>query len=149
MLKKLNKIKIDLMKSNKVNKSIENTFKINIINDVLTEVKNTAVKKKIVDINTLSDSEIIKVIEKVMKQLDKEIEGLKTANRDTSKPEVQKEFLATFVPQKADEKETEDFVLSLVQEGKALPEIMKEAKNFSDKFDLSLVSKIAKEKLKK
>lgn len=146
LLETLNKNKIAIMKENKVNKQESNTYKINIINDVLTEAKSYAVSQKIADVKDLTDEQVLSAVKKVAKGIDKEIEGLKSANRDTKKAEIQKEYILTYLPKKKDELETEDYVKVLVEKGLKLPEIMREAKNNQD-LDMAIVSKIAKKLL--
>lgn len=77
LLEKFQKEKISLMKANRENKTNENTAKINVINDILTEVKKECVNQKILDVKELNEDVILNILGKVNKQLSQELTGLK------------------------------------------------------------------------
>lgn len=147
LLEKFQKEKISLMKANRENKTNENTAKINVINDILTEVKKECVNQKILDVKELNEDVILNILGKVNKQLSQELTGLKNANRPTDLVEIQQEFLVTFLPKKKDEEETTTIIKNLISEGKNFPEIMKFISKEKQFYDMNLVKNIAKELL--
>lgn len=147
LLEKFQKEKISLMKANRENKTNENTAKINVINDILTEIKKECVNQKILDVKELNEDVILNILGKVNKQLSQELTGLKNANRPTDLVEIQQEFLVTFLPKKKDKEETTTIIKNLISEGKNFPEIMKFISKEKQFYDMNLVKNIAKELL--
>lgn len=117
-----------------------------ILSYVITRYKNEAIELKAIG-KDISDVEMVKIINKVLKELVEEKEGYETAG---NKEEVisishQMEIVKTFLPQLMNEDEIREEIAKL--EDKSMPTIMKHFKaNFDGKVDMSLVSKIAREK---
>lgn len=92
-----------------------------------------------------SDTDVIKVIQKVLKELAEEKEGYIKLNRveDVKGIEVQEKILEAYLPKLMSEDEIRKVIASL--DDKSMPSVMKHFKaNFDGKVDMSLVSKIAR-----
>lgn len=93
----------------------------------------------------LVDSDVLQIINKTVKELDEEIKGFITANRDDKVQELnsQKDYLITFLPKQMTEEEIKAEILKL--EDKSLPSVMKHFKaNFSGLCDMKLVGDIVR-----
>lgn len=92
-----------------------------------------------------SDVDLIKVINKVVKELEEEKEGYVKLNRveEVKAIEEQKAIIEKYLPKLMSEEEIRKIIASL--EDKSMPSIMKHFKaNYDGKVDMSLVSKIAR-----
>ena len=92
-----------------------------------------------------SDTDVIKVIQKVLKELAEEKEGYAKLNRveDVKSIEEQEKVLEAYLPKLMSEEEIRNVIASL--EDKSVPSVMKHFKaNYDGKVDMSLVSKIAR-----
>lgn len=93
-----------------------------------------------------SDVDLIKVINKVIKELDEEKAGYEKLGRveDVDNINKQKEVIEKYLPKLMSEDEIRKVISSL--EDKSMPSVMKHFKaNYDGKVDMSLVSKIARE----
>ena len=109
-------------------------------------------KAKLVEIEkrtkneSLTDDDVILVINKVIKELEEEILAFKNANRLEKAEELtlQKQILEAYLPAKLTEEEIKEIINSL--EDKSMPNIMKHFKlNYLGKCDMKLVNKLANE----
>lgn len=97
---------------------------------------------------TLTDEDVLKIIEKTVKELDEEILSFTKAG-EAYKDRVdtltkQKDIIKAYLPKQLTEAEINDIITNL--EDKTLPNVMKYFKsNYAGKCDMGLVSKLAKE----
>lgn len=93
----------------------------------------------------LTDSDVLQIINKVIKELDEEIAEFAKANRTEKVEELklQKESIIVYLPKQLSVDEIKAEIAKL--EDKALPSIMKHFKtNFAGKCDMKVVSDIAR-----
>lgn len=93
-----------------------------------------------------TDNDLVRVINKVVKELDEEKEGYEKLGRveDVKNIESQKAIIEKYLPKLMSEDEIRKVIASL--EDKSMPSVMKHFKaNYDGKVDMSLVSKIARE----
>lgn len=93
------------------------------------------------------DADLVKVITKVLKELSEEKEGYAKLNRveQVQDIEAQEKVLEKYLPKLMSDEEIRKVIASL--EDKSMPSVMKHFKmNYDGKVDMSLVSKIAREK---
>ena len=93
----------------------------------------------------ISDSDLLSLIQKVVKELDEEIDSFQKANRPEQALEVQKQkdALKRFIPAQLSEEEIKEIILSLPDH--SIPFVMKHfSANYKGKVDMALVSKVAK-----
>ena len=93
-----------------------------------------------------TDNDLIRVINKVIKELEEEKAGYEKLGRveDTKAIDEQKAVIEKYLPKLMSEDEIRKIISSL--EDKSMPSIMKHFKmNYDGKVDMSLVSKIARE----
>jgi uncharacterized protein YqeY len=109
-------------------------------------------KAKLVEIEkrtkneSLTDDDVILVINKVIKELEEEILAFKNAGRLEKVEELstQKDILSKYLPKQLTEEEIKDIINKL--DDKSMPSIMKHFKqNYLGKCDMKLVNKIANE----
>lgn len=92
-----------------------------------------------------TDVDLIKVINKIVKELEEEKEGYLKLNRTEQVEDIenQKAIIEKYLPKLMSEDEIRKVISSL--EDKSMPSIMKHFKmNYDGKADMSLVSKIAR-----
>ena len=92
-----------------------------------------------------TDIDLIRVINKVVKELDEEKEGYEKLGRveDVKNIEEQKAVIEKYLPKLMSEDEIRKVIVSL--DDKSMPSVMKHFKaNYDGKVDMSLVSKIAR-----
>lgn len=92
-----------------------------------------------------TDTDLIRVINKVVKELDEEKEGYEKLGRveDVKNIEEQKAVIEKYLPKLMSEDEIRKVIASL--DDKSMPSVMKHFKaNYDGKVDMSLVSKIAR-----
>ncbi len=92
-----------------------------------------------------TDADLIKIISKVIKELDEEKEGnIKTGRLEEAKAiDQQKAVIEKYLPKMMSEDEIRAVIAKL--EDKSMPSVMKYFKaNFDGQVDMSLVSKIAR-----
>jgi len=93
----------------------------------------------------IGDPELVKIITKVIKELDEEKEGNIKANRleEVKNIENQRSVIEKYLPKLLSEEEIKAIIAKL--EDKSLPNVMKHFKmNYDGQVDMSLVSKIAR-----
>lgn len=93
----------------------------------------------------VSDGDVLKIIQKVDKELDEEILSYQKAGREETVNELllQKKALASFIPVMLSKEKIIDIISTL--EDKSLPSIMKHFReNFPGQVDMALVSSIAR-----
>lgn len=94
----------------------------------------------------VTDNDLVRVISKVVKELDEEKAGYEKLGRveDVKNIESQKAIIEKYLPKLMSEDEIRKVIASL--EDKSMPSVMKHFKaNYDGKVDMSLVSKIARE----
>lgn len=92
-----------------------------------------------------TDADLIKIISKVIKELDEEKEGnIKTGRLEEAKAiDQQKAVIEKYLPKMMSEDEIRAVIAKL--EDKSMPSVMKHFKaNYDGQVDMSLVSKIAR-----
>lgn len=95
--------------------------------------------------NEIGDKELVRIISKVLKELEEEKEGFIKANRQESIADVDKQIavISKYLPKMLSEEEIRKEIEKL--EDKSMPSIMKYFKmNFDGKVDMGLVNKIAR-----
>ena len=93
----------------------------------------------------IRDEDVLSLIQKVVKELDEEIDSYQKAGRDESVLEIQKQkdALKEFIPAQLSEEEIKEIILSLPE--KSIPTVMKHFNiNYRGKVDMSLVNKVLK-----
>ena len=93
-----------------------------------------------------TDTDLIRVINKVVKELEEEKAGYEKLGRveDVNNINAQKAIIEKYLPKLMSEDEIRKIIASL--EDKSMPSVMKHFKaNYDGKVDMSLVSKIARE----
>lgn len=94
----------------------------------------------------IGDPELVKIITKVIKELDEEKEGNVKANRleEVANIEKQRKVIEQYLPKLLSEDEIRAIIAKL--DDKSLPSVMKHFKmNYDGQVDMSVVSKIARE----
>ena len=123
----------------------KNTLKRSVLQIVTGKVKLAEIEKRTKN-ESLTDDDVLLVINKVIKELDEEILAFKNANRLEKVEELtlQKQILEAYLPAKLTEEEIKEIINSL--EDKSMPNIMKHFKlNYLGKCDMKLVNKLANE----
>ncbi len=93
----------------------------------------------------ISDEDVLSLIQKVVKELDEELDSYKKAGREESVLEIekQKDALKAFIPAQLSEEEIKTIILSLPDRN--VPLVMKHfSTNYRGKVDMSLVNKVLK-----
>lgn len=119
--------------------------KKDILSSVISKCKYKKVEKN--SSGDLTDEDVLKIIEKTIKELDEEITSFKNAGPNyqdrVDTLTAQKDILAAYLPEKLTEEEILNIISKL--EDKSLPSVMKYFKaNYAGKCDMGLVSKLAK-----
>ena len=123
----------------------KDTLKRSVLQIVTGKVKLAEIEKRTKN-ETLTDDDVLLVINKVIKELDEEILAFKNANRLEKVEELtlQKQILEAYLPAKLTEEEIKEIINSL--EDKSMPNIMKHFKlNYLGKCDMKIVNKLANE----
>lgn len=123
----------------------KNTLKRSVLQIVTGKVKLAEIEKRTKN-ESLTDDDVLLVINKVIKELDEEILAFKNANRTEKVEELtkQRKILEAYLPAKLTEEEIKEIINSL--EDKSMPSIMKHFKqNYLGKCDMKLVNKLANE----
>lgn len=123
----------------------KDTLKRSVLQIVTGKVKLAEIEKRTKN-ETITDDDVLLVINKVIKELDEEILAFKNANRLEKVEELtlQKQILEAYLPAKLTEEEIKEIINSL--EDKSMPNIMKHFKlNYLGKCDMKLVNKLANE----
>ncbi len=123
----------------------KNTLKRSVLQIVTGKVKLAEIEKRTKN-ESLTDDDVLLVINKVIKELDEEILAFKNANRTEKVEELtlQRQILEAYLPAQLTEEEIKEIINSL--EDKSMPSIMKHFKqNYLGKCDMKLVNKLASE----
>ena len=115
-----------------------------VLSVVINRYKNEAIELKAKG-EEISDKDMIRIISKVLKELDEEKEGYIKTNRveGASNVDKQKEVISKYLPKMLSEEEIRNEIAKL--EDKSMPSIMKHFKaNFDGKVDMGLVNRIAR-----
>jgi len=135
----------DLQKANIETMKNHDKVAHEIVSLVFGKCKNEAIDKGYAD-RKLPDNEVLRIIQKTIKELEEEKLAFEKAER-AEKVEVlkaQMELLNKYLPKQLSEDEIRAIIASL--EDKKIPSVMKYFKaNYQGQVDNSLVSKIAKE----
>ncbi len=107
------------------------------------------------DKEVIKDTEILNLLQTLIKQRNDSIDSFKSANRKDliEKEEQEIEIISSFLPKQLDQDETENIISNLIQEKnyssiKDMGNIMQDLKSkYSGKIDMSLAGKISKSKL--
>ena len=137
VLQDLQKANIEAMKAHDMNKRA-------ILSVVISRCKNLEVELRAKG-QELTDSDVLSIIQKVIKELGDEKEGyLKTNNLERAKLiDEQAEIIKVYLPKQLTKEEILEEINKL--EDKSIPSIMKHFKtNFSGKVDMALVSQVAR-----
>ena len=114
----------------------KDTLKRSVLQIVTGKVKLAEIEKRTKN-ESLTDDDVLLVINKVIKELDEEILAFKNANRLEKVEELtkQKQILEAYLPAKLTEEEIKEIINSL--EDKSMPNIMKHFKlNYLGKCDM-------------
>ena len=105
----------------------KDTLKRSVLQIVTGKVKLAEIEKRTKN-ETITDDDVLLVINKVIKELDEEILAFKNANRTEKVEELtlQKQILEAYLPAKLTEEEIKEIINSL--EDKSMPNIMKHFK---------------------
>ncbi len=93
----------------------------------------------------IKDDDVLSLIQKVVKELDEEMDSYQKAGREEQVLEIQKQkdALKEFIPAQLSEEEIKEIIASLPD--KAVPAVMKHfSMNYRGKVDMSLVNKVLK-----
>ncbi len=93
----------------------------------------------------LTDTDLILIINKTLKELEEEKAGYESANRLEKVEEIKEqiETISKYLPKMMSEEEIKEEILKL--EDKSIPSVMKHFKtNFQGKCDMALVNKVLK-----
>ena len=124
-------------------KNRDNTSRV-VLSIVINRYKNEAIELKAKG-NDITDKDMVRIISKVLKELDEEKEGYVKTNRldDVKNIELQKEVIAKYLPKMLTEEEIRNIISSL--EDKSMPSVMKHFKmNYDGQVDMALVNKVVR-----
>ena len=136
----IDEIKKDNVQAMKDKKTLARAIYGVVMNKVL--LANIEAKK---DGKELSDTDVVQILQKTIKELTEEKENyIKAGNTiEADNIEKQKEILTKYLPQMMSEDEIRNIIATL--EDKSIPSVMKHFKaNYAGKVDMSLVNKIAR-----
>ena len=114
----------------------------NVLNLLLGKIKNKAIDLKV---DELSDSEVLVIVQKFIKELEDERESFRKADRNENVVNLtfQLSAIQNYLPKQLSEDEIRAEISKL--EDKSMKSIMSYFKtNFAGKVDMSLVSRIAR-----
>ncbi len=134
----------DLKKANMQALKDRNTDARSILSVVITRVQNLSVELTAKG-EELKDSDVLSIIQKVLKELSEEKEGYIAVGNKEREASIDKqiETLNNYLPKQLSEQEIRDIINSL--DDKSIPNVMKYFKqNYSGAVDMSLVSSVMK-----
>ncbi|MCD8194821.1 MAG: GatB/YqeY domain-containing protein [Coprobacillus sp.] len=134
----------DLKKANMDALKERNTDARSILSVVITRVQNFQVELNAKG-EELKDSDVLSIIQKVLKELSEEKEGYIQVGNEARATSIdnQIETLNKYLPKQLSEDEIKNIILSL--EDKSIPNVMKYFKaNYNGQVDMGLVSSVAK-----
>ncbi len=115
-----------------------------VLSVTINRYKMEAIEQKANGVE-LSDKDMVRIISKVLKELEEEKEGYIKVNRLESVESVNKqiEIISKYLPKMLSEEEVRKIIDTL--EDKSMPSIMKYFKaNYDGKVDMGLVNRIAR-----
>ncbi len=124
-------------------KNRDNTSRA-VLSVVINRYKNEAIELKSKG-EEITDKDMVRIISKVLKELDEEKEGYEKVHRDEDVKNVlaQKEVISKYLPKMLSEEEIRKIVDGL--EDKSMPSIMKHFKaNYDGQVDMGLVNRVAR-----
>ena len=139
LLDELNKANIEALKAH--DKSARAVLSI-----VISRAKMQAIEAQSQN-KPFEDKDVVRIIGKVIKELEEELEGYKKVNNqeEVASIETQMKVISAYLPKMMSEEDIRKEIATL--EDKSMPSIMKYFKtNHDGEVDMSLVSKIAREK---
>ena len=124
---------------------VRDMVKKDVLSSIISKCKYKKVEKN--GSGELSDLDVLKIIEKTIKELDEEILSFTEAGESykdrVDNLKLQKEVLVAYLPKQLNEEEILNIINSLTD--KSLPNVMKYFKaNYSGQCDMAKVSQIAK-----
>ena len=134
----------DLRKDNMQAMKERNQVKKNAISMAISKTQLVLTEKRGKG-EELTDSDVLQVIQKLIKEIDEEALAFKNAGRMEKHDEllVQRDILKVYLPKMLSEDEIKAEIDKL--DDKSMPSIMKHFKmNFAGKVDMGLVNKIAR-----
>ena len=122
----------------------KNTLARAIYGVVMNKILLASIEAK-KDGKELSDSDVVPILQKTIKELTEEKENyVKAGNMvEAENVEKQKEILTKYLPQMLSEEEIKNIINAM--EDKSIPSVMKHFKaNFAGKVDMGLVNRVAR-----
>jgi uncharacterized protein len=125
--------------------------KLSTLRLLISEIEKERVALKLADTSQLTDEQVMAVISRQVKKLEKEKEVYAEAGMSTESQEAEKEVLLAYLPKQLSETEIREIVEQTVADVKAeaganFGLVMKQLTfELKGKADMKLVSKIAKE----
>lgn len=106
----IDKIKADLKEA----MMARNETKVSTLRMVIAAVSNARIAKG----SDLTDEEVIKIIQKEVKQIQEAVEGATQAGREDliQKNEAEKKVLSVYLPEKLDDSKVEEMVVATIHE---------------------------------
>lgn len=135
----------DLKKANMLALKDKNNDARAIYSVILNKASLLAIELKAAG-KEITDQDILKIIQKALKELDDEKEGYIKVNNQSRVDSINNQIntIKAYLPSQMSEEDIKKVIDSL--EDKSLPNIMKHFKiNYQGQVDMSLVSKLAKE----
>lgn len=144
MLKRLQELKIKLMKERKSSNEKEKlTAYINTLNEIFTDLKSVAVDKRTV-VENLKDENVVDVLKRVSKRRAKTIEEYLKVGKNNDMAEMEKQFVDELIPEKhrsATTEQMDNFINEMInKENMDFKTLMIEAKKYQN-FDMAYISK--------
>lgn len=140
----INTIKDD-MKEAMRNKEAE---KLSTLRMLLAELEKEKVSLKLSDVSQLTKDQVLAVVNRQLKKLDKEIESYIAVNREVSKQQAEQEVLRSYLPQQLKEDEIREVILhtlDLVKRGEIDVPMKYLSQRLKGKADMKLVQQLVKE----
>lgn len=128
-------------------------FKKSVLRRLLAELENEKVKLKLGTVEDLKEAQVVTVVGRVAKALNKEIEEYAKVGRTTEKQEAEKVILSEYLPKQLSDEEVLEYVVRVGQVikesggtiGRAMQEI---SRQLSGKTDMKKVSELMKNQFK-
>lgn len=134
----------DIKKANMVALKEKNQTARAIYSVVMTKGMLETVKKREKG-ETLTDLDMVSILQKTLKELDDEMNSYKQAGKEDQAKEIekQKDIISSYLPKMLDEEEIYKIIESL--EDKSIPSVMKHFKaNYAGKVDMAKVNLVVK-----
>lgn len=120
--------------------------KLSTLRLLIAKLEKTKVALKLSNVNELTDEQVQSVINKNIKELDKEMESYIAVGRTTESQETEKEVLLSYLPKQLTKQEITDIVKEVMIVNESLGMVMAElSSRLKGKADMKLVSQIVKE----